>query len=115
MLAKEYRLSKDKDFQNVYKKGHILYSLFFNLKFLPNNPKSSRFGIVISTKISKKAVVRNKSKRQIREAIHKNIDNINKGFDVVILTKPAITTANQEKIEQTLIFLLEKAKIYQGN
>jgi len=112
MLAKKYRISKDKEFQNIYKKGHIIYNPFFNIKFLPNNLRNSRFGIVISTKISKKAVVRNKSRRQIKAVICNNLNNIKPGFDIVVLTKPAITTANQEKISQTLISLLIKAKIY---
>ncbi|MFH1899674.1 MAG: ribonuclease P protein component [Patescibacteria group bacterium] len=160
MLPKKYSLSKDKDFQNVYKKGKILFSPFFNVKFLPrtkdkvnpdtkdfgvrvnknsqkkvkynekfdlknknkalvrglpNNLENSRFGIVISTKISKKAVVRNKSKRQIRAVIHKNLANIEKGFDIVILTKPAVTVTDFQKIEQTLVFLLTKGGIYHKN
>ncbi|PIR05888.1 ribonuclease P protein component [Candidatus Kuenenbacteria bacterium CG11_big_fil_rev_8_21_14_0_20_37_9] len=112
MLAKEYRLSKDVDFQKVYKKGIILFSLFFNVKYLENNLQNSRFGIVVSTKISKKAVIRNKNKRIIRNIIYENLTNISQCFDVIILAKPAITTVNKEKLNQSFIFMLKKANIY---
>ncbi len=112
MLAKKYRLTKDTDIQSVLKKGKIFHHPFFNLKILPNNLKNSRFCIVISTKISKKAVVRNRIKRQIRAIIHKNLSNISQNYDFVILTKPTITIAEFRETEKTLTFLLKKAKIY---
>ena len=111
MLAKKYRLSKDKDIQQVFKKGQIYFSPFFNIKILPNNLDVSRFCIVISTKISKKAVVRNRAKRQIRAIIHKNLSKISQNYDFVILTKPAVTIAKFQELEKTLTFLFKKAKI----
>ena len=111
MLAKKYRLTKDKDIQNVLKKGKLFFSPFFNLKILPNNLQNPRFCIVISTKISKKAVVRNKVKRQLRDIIHRNLSNISQNYDFVILAKPAVTITEFKELEKALTYLLEKAKI----
>jgi ribonuclease P protein component len=110
MLAKKYRLTKDKDIQNVLKKGKIFYHPFFNLKILKNNLQNPRFCIVISTKISKKAVVRNKVKRQLRAIIYKNLAKISQNYDLVILTKPAVTITQFEELEKALVSLLSKVK-----
>ena len=111
MLAKKYRLHLDKDIQNILKKGRIYFSPFFNLKILKNNLSNSRFCIIVSTKISKKAVVRNKIKRQLRSIIQKNITKFSPNYDIVILTKPAITVTPFQDIEKTFQFLLKKIKL----
>lgn len=113
MLAKKYRLSTNKDIQHVLKRGEIYFSPFLNLKILKNNLKNSRFCIIISTSISKKAVIRNRAKRQLRAIISKNITNINQNYDFVILTKPAITVTAFKDIEKTFEFLLKKTGISQ--
>ena len=58
---------------------------------------NSRFGFIISTRISKKAVVRNKIKRTISDYIRININMIKNGLDVVFLIKPAILKLNKEQ------------------
>ena len=69
MLPKTNRLTKKKDFENVFKKGKGIKGDFLILRFVGNKTKTCRFGIVVSKKISKKATVRNKIKRRIRAAI----------------------------------------------
>jgi len=113
MLAKKYRLSANKDIQYVLKRGEIYFSPFFNIKILKNNLKNSRFCIVISTNISKKAVIRNRAKRQIRAIISKNITKISQNYDFIILTKPAVTVTAFKDLEKTFEFLLRKAGIWQ--
>ena len=62
MLSKKYRLP----IQNfVGKKGVSGRSRYFLLKIFPGVQKFSRFGIIISSKVSKKSVDRNRIKRQI--------------------------------------------------
>lgn len=112
MLAKKYRITQEKDFKQIFSKGQIYFSPFFNIKVLKNNLVCSRFAIIISNKISKKATVRNKFKRRLRSVIYQNLANIKKEYDILVLTKPAVTTADQAKLAQTLIFLLTKAGLY---
>ena len=48
------------------------------MKFIPTTESDPiRFGIVISTKVTKKAVLRNKIKRQIRDVLKKKLPNWN--------------------------------------
>ena len=46
-----------------------------------------KFGFIISRKISKKAVVRNKIKRLLAEEIRKNLDKFENGFRGIFLIK----------------------------
>ena len=111
MIPKKNRLNKEKDIEYVLKKGQIKFSPILNIKYLPAETKVSRFCIIISKKISLKAVVRNRSKRQISASLQDLIENIKKPVDVVILTKPAITITEQKDIQDTLDKTLRKAQI----
>jgi len=111
MLAKKYKLSREKDIQYVLKKGKIYFSRFFNLKLAKNNMNKPRFCIIISTSISKKAVVRNRVKRQIRAIIYNNLPNIKENYDFIVLIKPIAVLATFEELQKTMTFLLKKAKI----
>jgi ribonuclease P protein component len=108
MLKDKNRLSKDSDIQNVFKKGQIYFSPFFNVKILKNSLNDPRFCIVISTNISKKAVIRNKTKRQFRSIIQSDLENI-KNYDIVILTKAPVTVTPFNELKKTFEFLIKKA------
>ncbi|MBA7496102.1 Ribonuclease P protein component [subsurface metagenome] len=91
---------KKKDFDNVFKKGKSKAGKLVFLKMLKNNLEANRFGIIVSTKISKKAVHRNKIKRRIREIIRQA--GIETGFDIVVVAKPKIINKNYQEIKNDL-------------
>ena len=107
MLAKQYRLQEDKDFESVFKKGRVFSGKSLFLKFKKNNLQVSRFGFVIGKKISNKAVVRNKLKRQLRGIVRKNLANTKPGFDIVVVVKPEIINKNYQEIKNDLENLLQ--------
>jgi len=99
MLAKQFRLKKDRDFESVFKKGKSINNKFLFLKLKKNNLKNSRFGFIVGKKISNKAAVRNNIKRKLREIVKNNLDNIKPGFDIVIVAKPEIIDKNYQEIK----------------
>jgi len=112
MLKKDNRLKKKKDFENVFKKGKGYKESFLSVKVSPNNLKENRFGIVISQKVSKKAVVRNKIKRKIKAVILKNLDILENGFDCIFIVRPQKTPIDDyQKIEKEVERLLKAAKL----
>ena len=108
MLKKENRLTKRKDFERVYKKGRGIKADSLFLKILENEQEATRIGIVISKKVSKRAVIRNKIKRRIREIVKKN--NFLPGFDLVIITYPQIKEKDFHQLEIEINQLFKKAK-----
>ncbi len=111
MLFKENRLRKKKDFERVMKdkQSRALSVSFLTGRFLGNGSASSRIGFVVSKKVSRKAVQRNKAKRRLREAGRFLFNQIKPGFDVIIFTRPEIIESDFSGIKQTLEALLKKA------
>lgn len=111
MLPKENRLTKREEFENVTKNGKLFQSPFFGLIFISKKRAPSRFGIVVSNKISKRATARNRAKRLLRQAIRKNMIEVLPGFDVVFLAKKKILEALPQEIEKQTRELLGRAEI----
>ena len=83
MLPKQNRLVSDFDFRRVRKFGRLYHSPFFSLYLIKEkNQQPSRFGFVVSTKVSKSAVKRNSLKRLLRHPVEENLDKINPGFSL---------------------------------
>lgn len=108
MLQKINRLTKKKDFEAVFKNGYPLNGDIIFLKFLKNNLDFSRFGFIVSGKVSKKAVIRNKIKRRLREIIRLKIKDIKNGFDIIIIAKFAIIDKEYQEIKEVLNKILNK-------
>ncbi len=102
MLPRENRLKKKKDFDKVFKKGKTIAGKLIFLKYLKNKLKINRFGFVVSLKLSKKAVIRNRIRRQLREITRCNLFNIKPGFDVLIIAKPEIINKDYQDIKDEL-------------
>ena len=111
MLSKNYRLKKKKDFAKVLKKGKGWREKFLILKTLKNNLPLSRIGFVVGRKISKKAVLRNKIKRKMREAVRVNLFSLEPGYDLVFLAEKGIEEKSFWEIRKVVEYLLKKAKI----
>jgi len=109
VLKKINRISKKKDFEEVRNKGRLYYSPFWGCLVLKTEGKEKQFGIVVSKKISKRAVVRNKVKRLLSEAIRRNMENLgDKGYKGVFLVKQAIVGKSLEEIEAEIKKLWQK-------
>lgn len=103
MLSRPHRLLSDKDFQKIWKRGRSFYTEILGFKILENGRAVSRFGIVVGTKISKLATVRNRIKRQIREIIQEKIKKTAPGYDIVISVLPAALGKNYDELKKNIV------------
>jgi ribonuclease P protein component len=108
MLPKGQRLTKQKDFDNVYRGGRPSFGGILSLRCAQNNLPDTRTAVIISNKISKKAVERNRIKRQIRYAVQKHSAKISSGYDCIFIGKPEIVGKDYKDIEKVAINLLRK-------
>lgn len=113
MLSKDSRLKKKKDFEHVFKKGKGFKEGFLFVKLVKNNLKTTRFGFVVGYKVSKKAALRNKVKRRLREAVKAALPKIRKGLDVVLVADKGLETKGLVEIEAVVVKLFKRAKIIQ--
>lgn len=112
MLPKENRLKKQRDFDRVAIENQQIPGSFLILKFSGNDTGITRVGFVVSKKVSKKAVLRNKAKRRLREAVTAELARLKPGFDLVFFTRKEIKEKEFSDIQQAVKQLLEKAKLY---
>lgn len=102
MFKKANRLTKDKEFENVFKNGRSSYDKIIGLKIIKNDLGLNRFGILVSNKISKKAVERNRIKRRARGALEKISQDLKPGYDSVIITLAPILESTYQDMEKSL-------------
>ncbi len=107
MFKKENRLTKKEDIDKVFKKGKGKYGKYLGIKVLKNNLSTTRCGVLVGLKVSKKAVERNKIKRQIREILKTIVFEKKEGKDVLVLVLPEATKAKKEEINKELLNVLK--------
>ena len=115
MLPKAKRLLKDQDFKRLARQGRPFYNRALTVKVRLNKLKESRFGFVISTKVDKRATVRNQLRRRWREIVRLNLGHMNPGYDIMMIAKPAATKLNYQELTEQTLDLLARAKVYQNN
>ncbi len=116
MLASKNRLKKKINFARVEIDGKLIQSKSFGLGIYDrskdfggdSNNTDSRFGFIISTKISKKAVVRNRIKRIFAECLRLKLNDIKKGLDIVFLIKPNVIKASKLELEKEIYEIIAK-------
>jgi len=90
MLPKENRLKKKKEFEAVFKGGRHIKSQNFFIKYLANGTDKARIGFVVSKKVSKRAVDRNKAKRRMREAFRDIDGRLKDGISIIVVAYPSL-------------------------
>ena len=109
MFAAKNRLRKDIDVSNALKSKKRVFDAAAGLKYIANNLPDNRITVVVGTKVSKKAVDRNRVKRQYREIIRLLLPELKTGYDMVLLiSKPALELEYEQK-RQRLTQVFKKA------
>ena len=78
------------------------------MKYAINPLDLNRFGFVVSSKVSNKAVVRNKIKRRLREIVKKEINSIPSGYDIVIVAKKTTVGLDFKDFKKAAVELIGK-------
>lgn len=96
------KLLKHSDFQHVYKSGKRHFSGWMTVFYLPRTGASTpgpRIGVTVS-RVLGGAVVRNRIKRRMREAIRTHLASLTADVDVVFNPKKLVLDAEFTHIEQ---------------
>lgn len=108
MLKRSYRLRKDRDFQKLYKSGQRHSSPNFTLYYLASKLEYSRVGFVVSKKVSKSAVVRNKLRRRTTAVLESVYSDLVQSFDMIILIRRDFNNLSPQDLQAELRALLKK-------
>lgn len=135
MLSKANRLTNRQDFRAVFREGirrqgsHLTLRALRSKENTPSlqqgwatsiksNPQltPTRIGISISTKVSKRATIRNRIKRQIRAAFRWLLPELLPGWRLVVVVQPlaAAEECDYHQFLQELKQLLAEAEVLNG-
>lgn len=85
MLAKKYRFHSRGGVRYVYQKGKTIRTPTLSLVFAPNARGYQRFAVVVSKKVLKSAVGRNRIRRRVYEALRHELPEFPQPMDCVFV------------------------------
>ena len=103
-------LKKNRDFQNVYKKGKSYANRYRVMYVLTNETDRNRLGISVSKKVGN-SVIRHHVTRLIRESYRLHEDMFNSGLDIVVIARSTAKDISYREVESALLHLGSLHKI----
>ncbi len=114
MLSQRHRFHGHGSLRYLYKNGQAVRSHYMTIKSIKNPRRShSRFAIVISKKVLKSAVGRNRIRRRVYEVMRSELPHIRQPHDVVamVFSSELIAMPNEELVS-LVRQLFEQADLY---
>ncbi len=105
MISRTHRFHGHASLNFVYRSGKTVRGPLFALKYAPNSRrKTYRVAVVVSRKVSKSAVARNRMRRKLYAIVQELGSQINEPYDIIItvfhdtlLEEPHKSLADQVK------------------
>lgn len=115
MITNIYRFHGHGGLRYVYKNGQAIRSRLMTLKFSPNpRRKYSRHAVVVSKKVHKSAVGRNRIRRRLYELVRTRIPEENGVYDIVLIVSSAdIIHMPADELKACVDQLFEQSCIYE--
>ena len=104
-FPKRIRIKRDKEFEEVVKKGEKKVGFRVVIYRLRENGSSLKFGIRVGKNI-RKAVKRNRIKRILREILRKNKEKFSSQEKILIIYKSSDEDVTTEELQKEIFDLL---------
>ncbi len=112
MLPRIHRLPLRFERNRLQKMGTAFHSSNLTAIIAPQEITGpTRFAIILSKKISNKAVVRNKLRRHVLNSLQPHLSQLNPGFDILLLAKKSLLQATITQIQSDLKIILTNANL----
>lgn len=112
MISQKYRFHSRGGVHYVYQKGKTIRTPILSLVYAPNSRQQQRFGVVISKKVLKSAVGRNRVRRRVYEAIRLELPTFTTPQDCLfVIFSPSVMTMPFRDLRRTVHDLLERSQV----
>ena len=105
-----YSLKRNKEFRRVYKTGKSVGSHTLVLIFAASRKADKKIGFAVGKKVGN-AVVRNRVKRRLREAVTPLLPELMPGYRLIFIARSQIAEASYQDIVSTVRRLVNKAGV----
>ncbi|MFC4321690.1 ribonuclease P protein component [Litchfieldia salsa] len=110
-MKKDYRIKKNKEFQDVFQHGKSTANRQFVVYVLDKQDvEHFRIGLSVSKKIGN-AVVRNRVKRLIRQFFLEHKEAVDQKKDYVIIARKPVAEMNYQEVKGSLQHVLKRANV----
>lgn len=115
MISSRHRFHGRTALKYVYQNGQVVRGPFFSVKYALNPRTSSyRAAVVVSRKVNKSAVARNRLRRRLYEALRQLETDLGQPADIVITVfQDNLTDLSADKLKHQLSGQLKAAKLIQ--
>ena len=113
MIHYTHRFHGRSSLRFVYQRGQAVRGNCLQLRYV-RNPRQNgyRVAVVVSRKVSKSAVVRNRIRRRLYELVRARAGKIQEPYDLVfIVYDESVATMEPEALKRTVQGLLQKADV----
>jgi ribonuclease P protein component len=108
------RLHLQKDFNKVFKKGLKFDSKALKiLAYINEGQQIRRLGLVTPKKVGT-AVIRNRTKRRLREIFRTNKHSLQPGLDLIFISKQETASLDYGSLKKIILDSLESAGLYRS-
>ncbi|HLY26005.1 MAG TPA: ribonuclease P protein component [Aggregatilineales bacterium] len=110
-MQRQFRLKHSADFARLRAEGRTWRHPLLTLSIAPNSLAGNRFGFVVSRHIGG-AVVRNRTKRLMRQAVRQAAARLKPGFDVAFIARNEIVSQPYSAVSAAIEELFGRAKMW---
>jgi ribonuclease P protein component len=112
MLSRRYRFHSRGGVNYTRARGRLIRGAKLSLIFAKNTRGKQRFAVIVSKKVLKSAVGRNRIRRRIYEALRLLLPSINQPADCLIMVFSSdIENMDFKELESNLLGLLKKVNV----
>lgn len=113
MISKNHRFHGLGSLRGVYRNGQTVRGPLISLRYRLNQERDTyRAAVVVSKKVHKSAVKRNRVRRRVYEIVRLNEANIDQPYEFIITVfSDAILAWSPAKLDREITNLLKKANV----
>ena len=112
MPRRLYRLRHRREFRQLFRRGKLIRTQPIDLRLWPNQLGHARIAVVVSTKVNKSAVKRNRIRRKLYGQLEETIDP-GPAYDLALIVRQDLYPHDAAQIKTVLNQLFQKAGLKQ--
>lgn len=109
-MQRRYRLTRSEDFKRVRRNGTSYVHPLVVLVACRNDVAGVHVGVAAGRTVGT-AVKRNRAKRLMRAAMQSLLSSITPGWDLILIARPALISADMFEVREALLTLLRRSEV----